>query len=238
MTPSTTPTLEFSINEIVLKAYHLAGLLNPAQGLDNPRGLNGRRTLDSIIQHIEAQSIQVRTVSLYNVALTAGTYKYTMPDNVLMVLDTAAYIPASATDLTKANGETPVSLMARDEWQVLSSHGATGLPSRYYVHREGTLVQLWLWPIPTEAGTLRVQAQLLLPSQQDGSNSTGLERPWAKYFIWALAHDLAAEGQRSLERVRYLRDEASKLFDTCKGFSNQRTGARAILRHPTGWSYR
>ncbi len=237
MVASAAASIELSVNQIVLQAYQLAGLLNYAQGLDQKRGNYARLLLESIVALLEADGLQVRAVDFVYVSLTTGTsdYEFATSDSVLDVFGPGAYIQAGVTDVTHADGETQVIQIDRVAWQELSSKSAEGRPTMYYADRFGALVKVKLWPTPTEDGTIRFQVHKILPTSMDGDASPPLERPWAQYFIWELAHQLAVAQGKPLQKCGYLGGKAQEKLQKCKGFSNQHTNVQITLDHDAGY---
>lgn len=232
-----TAATELNVNAIILQAYQLAGLLNYAQTLDQKRGAYARPLLGTILNHLEAQSIQVRRVDFVYVTLTAGVgeYQFAAGDAVLDVFGPAAYIQAGETDLERPQSETRVSAIDRVGWQEISSKAAQGRPNLYYADRYGTLIKVQLWPEPTEAGTVRFQVQTIAPTANDGAGSVALELPWEQFFIWELAHQLAVAQGKPLQKCQYLASKADEKLKACIGFSNEHTGSQLVLDHDTGY---
>jgi hypothetical protein len=231
VTVNPDSTREFNIGELVSQCYKVAGLVNFSQAVDPARASFAKDLLEGIIKHLEAQGLQVRAADFLNVELTAGTERYTLPDNVLDVIGDAAYVPGDALDVDRADGETQIRLISMDKWQKLSSHAAQGRPTLLYPHRQGAQVEARLWPIPQENATARLQVQLLYPNASDSNTTTGLERPWHQFFKFALAHELALSNSKPLERCVYLKAQADQFLVECKGFSNQRANGQFRLSH-------
>ena len=237
MTVSSSTTFEFDVNDIVLQAYRLAGLLSIQEslsGIDATFGSHGRKTLERIVDHLATYGINANAVDLTTLSLTAGTNSYELSSSYLDVIDTATYIDASDT-ADDAEGETIIKPIPRDEWVQLPNKSAEGKPTLYYVHRAGTLT-VYFWPTPNEAGTVRLQVHRLLADVQDGNATVDLQRYWADYLIWELAHQLSMGSSVSMQRTLYLGKWATTKLKKCRSYARQRTAARVGVRHPTPWS--
>lgn len=235
MTENPQSTHEFNIGQLVTHAYKLAGLVNFSQALDETRAQFGRDELEGILKHLEAQGLQVRVLNFVEVLLDPGSERYTLDTNVLDVIGDGAYIPADQVDTDHAIGETQIRVISMDKWQKLSSKGAEGRPVMMYPHRASAQVEIRLWPIPQEAGTVRLQCQLLYPNATNANYTPGLERPWYQYLKYQLAHELALANSKPLEKVAYLKGHAEELLRDCKGFSNQRASVQFQLDHASRW---
>lgn len=234
MTVAATRTRELNIGRICLNAYKLAGLRNESQQLTADQGSYARDLLGNIIDEMQAHGLRARAVEFRNVTLVVGDYTYTMDTDVLDVVGDAMYIDPSQTDLTKANGEIPVVMMGRDEWQLLSSKSATGRPTMYYVHRTGSPPEIRFWPIPDAAGTVRFQIHILAANSNDASKTLDLERVFTRYITWQLAHEICLSNSLH-QQARYYGEQATNMLNMCKSFAAQRSPARVRVDHRTGW---
>ena len=191
--------------------------------------------LGSILGELSTEGVFARAVSFLNLTLTAGTYIYSLPDSVFDVIENGAYIPASATDIAKSNSETPVVQRDRETWQAMSAKAATSLPVIFFTDREANPIQVRLWPIPNEAGTIRFQCHRLLADVTDGNATVDLERFWQQYLMWELAHQLAVSANK-LEHAQYLAGQAATKKERAKAQANQGTSSFMFLDHQTAWS--
>jgi len=237
LTVATTTTFELTIDQIVLTAYRQAGLLHYAQGLDNARGSYGRTQLATIIDLLQAEGTQVRCVTFTDLTLEEGTFQYSFGQEVIDVIGDGSLI-SSTDDPDKPALATPIMQMDRARWQSLASKAAeSSRPAEYYAERFNLLVQAWLWPIPTDTGSIaRFMTQVHYPDVNNGSNTVKLERQWAQYLIWQLAYELSLSQGKSADKRQELLRGAQYRLQLCKGFSNQHTGSQTMLDHSTGWS--
>lgn len=237
MTVAASRTRALDIGRVCLRAYQLAGERNVSQQLSVDQGSWARDALGNIIDELQAHGLRARAVEFRNLTLVSGTYIYTMDTDVLDVVGDAMYIDPTQTDLTKANGEVPIVMMGRDQWQLLSSKSATGRPVMYYVHRTGDQPQIYLWPIPdsSSAGTIRFQVHLLAADSNDSTKTLDLERVFTRYITWQLAHEICLANSNH-QQARYYGEQAMGMLSMCKSFSAQRSAARVVLRHRTGWN--
>lgn len=205
MTISTDRTQEFTVDELVLYAYRLAGLLNEAQSLSVAKAANGRASMQLALQQLEADGCFARTTVFAYQTLVSGTQSYALDSTIVNVVGQAMYIPAGES-LTQATSESGVAPIPEQQWAALSPKDTSGTPSTYWLDR--STMTLWLDPIPDEAGSLRLQVQRLRASSLTGSATPDVERWWADYLRYQVAHDLALANSRNLNLVSYLRDMA------------------------------
>jgi hypothetical protein len=240
MTISITRGTELTINELILTAYQLIGIMPTAHGTDDPNwtadSMFAKRLLDTIIDELQTEGNAVRSVVMYNLPLVIGTYTYSMPATCLDVIGDGAYIAASQTDLTKATGETVVEAMDRAQWQRISSKSSTGRTSRYWANAETSPLEVRLWPIPDEAGHVRLQLVQLYADTLDGAATVELQQYWIQYLIWELGAQLAVPKGLPINRCGLLASKAKQLRDRAKAYSAQHVDTQMSASHPTPWS--
>lgn len=234
MTVNSSRTKEYNIDELVLVAHRRAGLVHISQSVSVEQGAWGRQLLELTMKHLETLGVQVRTRSFESVELTAGEGVYSMSADVLDITGAGAYISADEVDPEHPASTIQVSLIDHMQWQQRSAEAAEGNPTRAYVHREGALVQAWLWPLPVENGQIRFPVQLLFPDCTDGRKTPGTQRPWAQYLTFELAWQLADAADKSADRVRSLRTEAAAKLKECREFSAEKVPFQMSLNHPIG----
>ena len=238
MTVATSFTREMNVTRIILRAYNLAGLLAPEQGTSGPtwtpRDSLAKDFLQSILDELQTEGVFTREVDMVNVSLTAGDSIYDMPDNVWDVVEDGAYI-AAGEDIDAATSETPVLQKDREAWQRLGTKSSEGRPTMFWVDRTASPVQVILWPIPEEAGTIRFQAVQLFADVTSGTKTLDLERYWMQYILWELAHQLCVSANK-LEHGGYCAQQAQAKRERGKAASNQHTPNQMVLMHRTGWN--
>lgn len=238
MTVGTTSGRQFTVGQIVARAYRYAGLLESSQEPKAADRRLGRDLLEDIVDALATDGVQARAMGFEEVTLTSGTYKYTLSSTALEVLDPGMYIAASETDTDKAAGETIVTLIDQREWHRYSAKDASGRPSRMYAHRVGDEPQVWFWPIPDEAGTVRLRVHLHLADVDDDNATLDLQPYWMDYIKTELAHQLAEAKSLPADKVMRLASKARESLRKCKGRANERPGIQIVVHHPTGYGRR
>jgi hypothetical protein len=242
LTIASGTTAEFSIDAICTMAYRLAGLLPIQQPMDATQGTHARDMLELVIRSLQSKGVFARSVSFYDLTLTGATssaattdYIFTLPNYVLDVEGNGMYIPAGET-VDRASSETLVQQIGQSQWHELAAKNSIGTPLFMYVHRVSQL-QLYLWPMPNEAGTIRLQIhRLFANSNSSGTATLDLERPWQEYVAYELAGHLAVAASLPTERVLLLKGQATALLKECRGFANRHTGSQIVVSHNTGWN--
>lgn len=242
MTVSSSTASRRTVDQVVMHAFQLAGLMGMEQSTTAPgwagKSAFGRVALDSIVDHLTTYGVYARSVGFYNQSLAAGTTVYTMPATTVDVVGNASYIGADATDTAAYDGELLVEQINRDEWQGLSSKAAEGRPLKFFVDRGQTdyTVDVRLWPIPEEAGTVRFQLQRSPADTFDGDATLDLREYWMEYIYHKLAAHLATSSSLPVERCSYLNKRAQECLDYARGFANEHVPGQMVVDHQTGWS--
>ena len=238
MTVSTTRGTELTVNKIVENAYRMSGLMPIEEGTSgvnwNKKFSYASTLLDTILDEIETYGVYARQTVLENTPLTADDYTYTMDNYVLDIIGDGMYIDASQTDLTKASGETLVKQIRREEWHRISSKDATGRPSLFFFDR--SLLEVKIWPIPDEAGTIRFSIYKMMSDAYEGGATLELRQYWNQYLIWELAHQLATSQKIPVDRCSQLNKRAQEKLKRARAWANQHPDVQLSVGHRTGWN--
>ena len=235
MTISSTVGTNMTVDDVVKRAFQTAGIVTLGGTPNTEQTDFGRATLHTQIQSLMAKGIFARWVDFYDLTLTADDYTYSMPTSVVDIVGNGQYIDASETDTTKASAETMVKQMDRERWHVLSAKDSTGRPYLFFADRavDGDQLEVKLWPIPDEAGTIRFQVHSLPSDTLTGEVTIDLREYWMQYLIWDLAHQIAVASSLPEERCSYLRKVSKEKEIDARSYGNQKVDNRLVLNHPT-----
>jgi hypothetical protein len=224
MTISTSVGRERTVGDIVRLAYQSCGLLHVSQTPDVSMREFGRQKLEEILDTLQTYGAMARAVTFYDLTLAADTYRYTMPAYALDVIGEGAYISpaANANGLDRATSETVVVRKDREFWNRISAKGATSSnPTIYYPRMDSAPMQVWLWPIPREAGTVRFQVHRKLADADADSATLELQGFWSEYISYALQVALSAGSTLPEATIRRIEEKAQNLLMRCRGQANQ-----------------
>ena len=238
---NSLPSTPISINTLVLLAWKRAGLVPVDAQLSGanlvPKLEHGRQLLDLLLDNLAVEGFSARTIHFYDLPIVAGESAYTLPDTVLDVLEDAMFISDDNPDTKHTTGELVVKQIDLTTWQLLTTKGSTSTrPQLYVTLRSAAQVQLKVWPVPSDGGTLRLKTQRLLGSNADGRLNPDLQRYWYQPLVWMLAADIAQDSSLSPQAKADLRGQADIQKQKALGFSNERVSQCASLWYPTQWS--
>lgn len=242
MSIASAPSALVSINQLILLALKRAGVLPIEARLSSanmaPKLEHGRATLNLIMDALATEGFVARTTGFHDLSLVAGEPYYTLPEDVLDVHDDAMFVPSENPDTKHTTGELVCKQIDLFKWSTLTVKGSISTrPQLYVTFRHGALVNLRFWPVPSEAGVMRLNVTRLFGSSSDGNKSPDLERFWYDCLVWQLAYYIAVDTSMPAERVSLLAGIAETKKKACVNFSFEHTsGPQAVVDYPTQWS--
>lgn len=237
MTVSSSVGRQWTIGQLITRAYRYAGLVELSMEPRPDQVRYAQGLLEDILDELDADtSVSARTVEMVNVTLIPGTFEYLVDAKYIDLVSPGMYIDPSNTDTTKAEGETPVEVVSREEWQRYSTKAATGRVYKVWNDRVGDQMKLVLWPIPDEAATIRFQMVRELADVNNTTATFDLRNYWMTYLRTKLAALLARSG--SLPQAGDLFAEAEQAYRKAKSFANQRPDNQIYMSHQTGYRRR
>jgi hypothetical protein len=239
---NSSPSTPVSINQLILLAYKRAGVLPVEARLNGanmvPKLEHGRQTLDLILDGLATEGFIARTTVFYDLVLQPGESQYTLPDSVLDVFESAMFVPADTNNDTKnTTGELVCQQIDTSTWQTLTNKGSTSTrPTLYVSLRDGATVKLRFWPVPSDAGTMRLKVVRLLGGNSDGTKNPDLQRYWYDALVWLLAYYVAVDSSMPSDKIQMLQMTAEGKKRECVRYSFEHTGVQAYVSYTTQWS--
>lgn len=245
MTVNALPSTPISINTLILLAYKRAGVIPVETTLGGanmvPKLAHGRQLLDLIIDGLATEGFMARTMEFYDLAMIAGESQYTLPDSILDVFEDAMFVPGAPVnqDTKHTTGELVCKQIDLASWQLLTTKGSISTrPTLYAAFRSGATVELRFWPVPSEAGTMRLKTVRLLGSNADGTKQVDLHRYWYDALVWCLAYVVAVDSTMPSDKIALLLQVSEEKKEKCVNYAFEHTGTTARVSHPSlGWGY-
>lgn len=227
MTVMSTNTAEFDVHTLVLLAYQTAGIMNEYQTAEGPqwdaRATFGRRQLELMIDALAAEGIYERSMETYELEVAAGEVSTALPADTVD-------IRGDGTLVFEDDTETTIKQLTRQQYANLLIKDETGTPIQFYVSR-GAPMYVYLFPVPADACTLRVQRQRLSYDSSSGAATADLERYWTDYLVHELAARVATSNGMPLDRVTLLTAKATQAKLMAKGKSSGQLPNRITMGH-------
>lgn len=211
MTLNASRTFEFTIDRLLYNAYRKALLIPAGAELTTVQRTEGTDALEFVTSEMITSGVPLRLKRYDYLTLTADSEWVNLGADVWDVSPLAMYIPASEANPQQSSSEVPVERDYGDTFQRRGGKAATGQPSRLRLDKEQSPFRLELWPIPTEAGKLRVESFILGADNDDPNATPDTERHWAKALLFGVAAHLAESGAAEMQVVNRLEARYEKL---------------------------
>jgi hypothetical protein len=198
VTSSGTYSFNLSNGEVVLAAYERVQIRTPS--IRQEHMATARREINLLFSEWSNKQVNLWEVTLNSIAAVQGTATYSIPANVVMMLDVYRTLnngQANQTDIYM----TPVS---RTEYATYASKFVQGPPTIYWFDRlESPTVTLW--PVPDGQGPYTINYYAC--TQMQDANIPGGETPdvpyrWLDAMVAGLSYRLSKTYAPQLEQVR------------------------------------
>lgn len=229
MTIDTTRTHEFNVGQICRLAYREASLLSVYQDMTAQQSSAAVDFLSLIVHSVESEGLFARSIEFEEVTLVSGQDAYSLSVDTLDVTGKAMYVAPGQTQV-----ELPVMPMSREQWQEIGVRETEGPPTRFYVHRTSSILELRLWLTPGDSeadGIVRLQSHRLRADVTDTTATPDFERYWADFLVSKLGAKLSRSNGLGIDRVQELEGMAARSLAKCRGKSNEGTSQQFVLRH-------
>jgi hypothetical protein len=152
MTVNASNTRELNIDELILRAAQLGGVMAIGQAATgtqwNNRAAFGRDQLELILKRMPTQTAIQRHEEWYTFTITS---LFGGPsDPIVLASDTVDVLGFAMYKETSTDNESRVEQVDWQTWQGSLDKAQAGRPTRFFVQRGGTL-QLYLLPVPSTA---------------------------------------------------------------------------------------
>ena len=189
----TTPVAFLSAERVIQYAYRDSGRLGEDADLNSKQLANGLNRLNDLINLWQTQGLKLWLLTDTPVSLVAGQKQYQFkPSGDVSMTKPMKIIQAYYVDTNSVR--RPLSILSWDEWLRLAQTTNQGAINSYFVDKQATHLDLYLWLTPdTQAATGSVHVLL----QNQVTNFVGLRSDmnfpmeWAIALRWGLADDLA-----------------------------------------------
>jgi hypothetical protein len=233
MATSANATINYSRDQLITAAYRLAGIWPSNQNAgDIQAAYDVQMATDFMnleLMELQAEGI-VLSASIFTLqALVAGTATYTLPADTIDVQ--IGPNDEAGTIVPVLGSETPVQVMHRAEWLAQAEKANAGRPMSVYIAR-AAVVTATFWPVPDDSTEQWRYSRLrLLKDMDTGAVSVDLARRWLQYVTLAVAAHVALAKNLPLEKVNWLKSEAERVKQHCRGDDNERGKMRFVLHH-------
>ncbi len=222
MATSGTATFNLDINEIIEEAYERAGLGRAFSGNDYR---TARRSLNLLGQEFANRGINLWTIEEATQALSSGTASYTLPADVVSILDHVIRTGSGSTQ-----SDLSITRMSVGEYASINNKNTQGRPTRIYIERLRDAPRITVWPVPeNDTFTLVYYRIRRIEDSVSGSNSQ-YDAPtrFLPAIVSGLAYHLALKNPDLANRVQLLKGVYEDDFNLAATEDRDRTDFRII----------
>ena len=160
-----------------------------------------------------------------SITLTADTVTYTLSDETGYPTDGIQFF--RQVQLADSSGrEKPLTIIGRQEYDVIADKDLSGIPSKVYVERDSDPKLSTYKTVGVTGYSLKLNYQKYAADLTAGhgtTNAHGLENAWNRWAIFATAHDIGMGVTRPLPRwkLREIRGERELARTRLSAFQNR-----------------
>lgn len=192
-------------NQIILAVLRKLGQIEPGDTIDtvDPTIIeNASFNLNILIKYMMTKGIKLWTIQELEIPLVANQEEYTVQEGgTSPLIDSPKPIKVIQAFLrnTSVNPmiDTPINLISRQQYKLLSSKFNTGTPNSLYVDEQQDFTNLFVWPMPDQNTEdnyiLIIDEQQPIADINDNTDVINFPNEWYNTLVWVLADDIAIE---------------------------------------------
>lgn len=199
MTTSGTYAFNPSIGQCTLAAYDRIQVRAPA--LETKHFNTALFESNFLMAHFSNLQPNLWKVTQTSVNLVNGTAIYSIPTNVVMILD--AWI--STNFGTPQQTDIYITPVSRTEYASYANKSTPGRPTSYWFDRVPPAQTITMWPVPDASGPFVLNYYACLQMQDaglPGGQTPDIPFLWLDAYVAGLAHRFARVYKPELEAVR------------------------------------
>lgn len=183
---------------LITEAYRNACKLDQEADPNSTQLAQGMNKLNVLINHEQTQGLKLwldQDISIAAPTLVAGTALYTLGPTGTVVMAGKPLRVLQGYFVDQSNNRRPIEPpMAREEYYRLSNITNQGAITSYYVDKQQTTLNVYLWNTPdAEAalGTVHLIVQTQITNMVSLTDTLSFPLEWYMYLQWALAEQFA-----------------------------------------------
>lgn len=221
MTTASNPPVPQTCVQIITDAYQDVGILGQGDEPNSEMQASSMRRLNKYVNYLQTKGLKLwvqQDYSLQAPILQVGVggqgNPYTFgPGGLINMTKPRRIIEAYYADQNQVR--RPLNIMGRQEWDTLSTTSTQGTVTSYFVDKQLTTLNLYLWLIPdaqAASGTVHVILDQQIPNFAEVTDTMAFPPEWALTLEWGLAHQLStgqpqAVIERCKENMAFYQDE-------------------------------
>lgn len=207
MTTSATSTFELTRDQLLRRAFQLAGLLEASH---SPTGNDLSMAADILgmeLDALQSEGVILRMQERTTKALVAGTAAYALDSDVLDVAIDSSNV--AGTFVPSSGGETLIRVISQAEYVQISNKTTQATPSLVMIERLASVTATF-WPVPVASGAFRYSKIRLRRDTDTGAVTLDLAKRWQKAVAYSMAWQLVVAKSGPTDRVKMLKEIADE----------------------------
>lgn len=191
-------------DDLIRRAYRIAGALPTGQQLSAEQTVNGKKALNSVVKHWQSKGVFLWTLKLIEFSTTAADKDYVLSvDPRVLVIDRAWY--------RSGDIDHPIEIKSFSGYQEISDKASVGFPQSVAIDYNFSPT-LYVYPTPDDIYAMRLLAVTALPDLDTATSVPQIPQKFLEALTYALAETLAYETRLQIEERKLLFTKADSLF--------------------------
>jgi hypothetical protein len=190
----TTPATANTAGLAITLAMRDAGLLKKGSDPDADDLADGMIRLTAIIKYLQTQGLKLWLQTDLSVPLVAGQAKYSLSPTGNVVMAKPMRVLQGYYQDASSNRRPIDPPLSRDEYTRLSNLVQTGAITSYFVDKQQTSLDIYLWQTPdttAATGTVHLLIQQQVATLVSVTDTMNFPEEWFLALHWALADELS-----------------------------------------------
>lgn len=235
---STSGSYNHSKNRdsIIARAMRIIGGIGQGETVDSPANSEAAEALNDLVKEWQADGMPLWAISTFSVDYVDGVAQYTMGDGgPLKIIQ--AWNRNSTT-----NGDSPIIIITRQEYQILGQKTSEGTPSQLWYNPPGNLTRtgiVTVYPTPdstaAQYNTLMFAGQKSFEDFDASADVPDFPQHWFNALVWGLADQLSYEYGVSMQNRAQISKKAQFHKDNALSYGTEE-GSFKIQPQPS-WNW-
>jgi hypothetical protein len=219
-------------NDIINRALRIIGAVGQGETLNPSSGVytEAAQALNELLKEWVADGMQLWKIFEDSITLTASTASYTIGIGATVNTVAPTKILQAYLRNTAESTDTPVELITRYEYLMLSNKTSTGFPSQLFYNPPGVVATemagtIQIWPTPTTAVatdyTLRTLGMHAMQDFDASTDTADLPNFYYNALCWGLADQLSYEYGLPFAERSMITKKADSHYEKAKGYDRE-----------------
>ena len=219
MTTSDTTGFDMNFTEIAEEAWERAGR-EMRSGYDLR---TARRSMNLLTIEWQNRGINLWTIEEKTLALTTGTYQYTLPADTIDLLEQSIRTNAGNSS---TQSDLSISRISVSTYAAIANKLSTGRPLQVWIERLTAAPRINVWPVPdSDAYTLVYWRMRRIQDAGSGIETADMNFRFLPCLVAGLAYQNAMKDPELVSRLPMLKIEYEEQFELAAGEDRDKTSA-------------